>query len=95
MILNVFIVTLPYSSFGSLYKHCNDRLSRDVHHTCHFCLPLMCVCATVQRKEEEERMMKKYHKEIVEEDKMEGNRNDMKHSHYATSSNDGVESSTH
>ena len=35
-----------------------------------------------------------YHKEIVE-DEMEGNRNDMKHSHYDTSSNDGVESSTH
>ena len=56
----------------------------------------MFVCVTVQRKEEkEERMMKEYHKEIVEEDEMEGNRNDMKHSHYDTSSNDGVESSTH
>ena len=33
--------------------------------------------------------------DIVEEVEMEGNRNDMKHSHYDTSSNDGVESSTH
>ena len=38
---------------------------------------------------------KSYHKAIVEDDEMERNRNDMKHSHYDTSSNDGVESSTH
>ena len=65
----------------------------------------MCVCVTVMRKEEEEekeeeekaeeRMIKEYHKEIVEEVEIEGNRNDMKCSHYDTSSNDGVESSIH
>ena len=37
-------VTLPYSSFASLQKHCNDRLSRDVHHTCHLTSFDVCLC---------------------------------------------------
>ena len=42
----------------------------------------MYVCVTVQRKEEgneKKRKIKEYHKDIVEKDEMERNRNDMKH----------------
>ena len=64
----------------------------------------MFVSLNLQRKEEDEEEEEElgendekieYHKEIDDKDKMEGNRNDMRHSHYDTSSNDGVESSIH
>ena len=75
-------------------------LKRDVHHTCFFLSFLdVCLCHCTEERggeirgggggeNDEKSIIKRLYK-------MEGNRNDMKHSHYDTSSNDGVESSTH
>ena len=48
-------VTLLYSSSTSLQKHCNDRLSRDVHHTRHLTSFNVCLCHCTEERGRRER----------------------------------------
>ena len=43
-------VTVPYSSFASLQKHCSDRLSRNVHHTRHLTSFDVCLCHCTEER---------------------------------------------